>query len=91
MNELSITNTGKQPYVDEIESTFFKDDEAKSLALRAQGRLINNLVNVVVHFTCAEPPKAEIKDIRIGTLKGIRVKDERKKNISWMRIVIQKK
>lgn len=91
MKELSITEKKKHSHVKELESTFFNDDEEKSVALRAQGRLISTLVDVVVHFTELEPKRAELKDIRIGTLKGIRVKNERKKNISWMRIVLQKK
>ncbi len=92
MKELTFTDGGKvADYLKELE-VFLGDPSSKRCVLIAQGRNINDLVDVTLKFRDQNTKVIKIDDISINTVKGLPVKaGDYPKNLSVMKIVLVKK
>ncbi|MHA1679466.1 MAG: hypothetical protein ACTSUE_00505 [Promethearchaeota archaeon] len=89
MELLEISSKNVSKGVAQLDEQFLAGNESRC-TIRAQGRLINTLVEACLQFRDAHPSSIKIDDITIGTIKGIKVKGDIAKNLSYMRIILVK-
>jgi DNA-binding protein Alba len=78
-----------EEYLAVLESALF-DPSNKRVSMRAQGMDINMLVDVAARFRDLHDKQVNIENISTGTIKGLTVKKDTAKNVSWMKIVLVK-
>ncbi|MBD3185738.1 hypothetical protein GF325_02825 [Candidatus Bathyarchaeota archaeon] len=90
MEPIKISTSDTKSYHDVLLERLLDDGtgDEKKCTLEAQGRLINTLVEVVTLFVADHPSIITIANIRIGTIKVIKVQGSKAKNTSWMRIIL---
>ena len=76
-----------EEYIGVLETAMF-DPTSKRVSMRAQGRDINLLVDVAAKFRDKHEKQVKIENISTGTIKGLTVKKDSAKNVSWMKIVL---
>ena len=90
MREINVTAGGKA--VVQALDAYLHDHSNKRCSLKAQGRLINDLVDAVAKFKEKHVKRVTIEDITIGTVKSITMRSNNKaRNISHMKIVLVKR
>lgn len=90
MEPIKISTKDIKSYQDMLQERLLDEGRGneKKCTLEAQGRLINTLVEVVALFVADHPSIITIANIRIGTIKVIKVQGSKTKNTSWMRIIL---
>ncbi|MHA1793666.1 MAG: hypothetical protein ACTSVI_13555 [Promethearchaeota archaeon] len=78
----------KSHYLRLLEKTFKEENETKK-SIEATSYLINKLVDVVLKFT-SDNPNIKIEEITTDTIKEIKVKGDKPRNISIMKIRLVK-
>ena len=89
MKELEIkrppVGLTSESYLEQLEAAMA---ENKRISMRATGRDINMLVDVAARFKDLHENEISIENISTGTIKGLTMKKDTAKNVSWMKIVL---
>lgn len=89
---LDINLTADMKTLPQALESFLLDAANKRCSIKAQGFLINDMVDAIARFTEKHVKRVAIEDITIGTVKGISMRqDNTARNISQMRIVLVKR
>ena len=89
MKEIRVIEHDRNAYLKELEEVML-DPSTKRCVLRAQSRLINTLVDIVLGFKRKYEKLVDIEDITTNTIKSLTMNRERTKNVSVMKIVLVK-
>nr|MDO8111999.1 hypothetical protein [Candidatus Sigynarchaeota archaeon] len=90
MREITISTAENEDYLKELEA-FLVDPSTKRCVLLAHAKAITRLVNIALEFKNKHSKVINIDDISIGTVRGLSMKKETTKNVSFMKIVLVKR